>query len=355
MSNGDHPALPRRFVLELTMRCNHLCGHCSAVWGPPLAAAGESLEMTTAEVTDTVARLLDEVPVERIAVSGGEPLLREDLPEILAFLRRRDVAPTIVTNGRLLTPARLETLHEAEAFEITLFSHRRAVHDRMAGCAGSWDAALNAMANLRRANREFAAVFVACSSNWRDLARTVDLVVGLGAGGVIYNRVNFTPRTIVHGAGLLPDPQMIRENLDTLELAGEKYGLPIAVSAVIEPCVVDTRTYRNLHFHWCSRAGENACFTIDPSGNLRVCSHSPVVLGNIRDGGFTRLYYAHPHVTDFRESWPLDCADCESGLKSLCGGGCKAAAQHCYGTLRHVDPFVYWSREQRRLAADLSV
>lgn len=82
-------------------------------------------------------------------------------------------------------------------------------------------------------------------------------------------------------------------------------------------------------------------------GNVRVCNHSPVILGNIKHDRFTDLYYNHPYVHRFRETWPAECANCDSELKELCGGGCKAAAEQCYGTLERVDPFVTLSQQQR--------
>jgi radical SAM protein with 4Fe4S-binding SPASM domain len=138
---------------------------------------------------------------------------------------------------------------------------------------------------------------------------------------------------------------MVEENLDMLEEAATKYGLPIGVSVVIEPCVVDVRKYERVHFGWCPLAGEDSYFTIDPAGNIRICNHSPTVLGNIQRDSFADIYYHHPYVRDFREMWPEECVDCPAELKQLCRGGCKAAAEQCYGTLSRVDPFVTLNRE----------
>lgn len=302
--------------------------------------------MSTRQLMNTVARLQDEAPVENIALSGGEPLLREDLPRILRFLRRRGISPVVITNGRLLTPEKVRETGDAGAFEITLFSYRREVHDNLAGSRGAWAAAVDGMANLRQAGRDFVAVFVATRLNWQDLRKTAELAIALGAYGLMYNRVNFAAHNIGQGEKLLPEPDMIRANLETLDDLAVKYGLPVAVSVVIEPCAIDTRPYSHIHFGWCPLAGENAYFTIDPAGDIRVCNHSPVVLGNVRRGGFAEIYYHHPRVREFRETWPEECKDCDPELRKLCGGGCKAAAEQCYGSLSKVDPFVTWCRSR---------
>ena len=316
------------------------------MWGAPSAPvpAGADGEMSTREIRDLVDALRAEAPVENLALSGGEPLLRDDLPEIVAFLRQRGIAPVIITNGALLTAAKVEALRDAVNFEITLFSYRPAVHDELAGRRGAWSGAIDAMANLRNAGRDFVAVFVATRLNYMDLEKTAELAIAVGAYGLMYNRVNVSAHNLRHAGRLLPAPGMIRENLDALEAIGEKYGLAIAVTVVVEPCVVDVRCYKHIHFGWCPLAGENAYFTIDPSGNVRICNHSPVLLGNIRRGGFGAIYRNHAYVRRFRDTWPAECAGCEPELKAICRGGCKAASEQCYGTLARVDPFVTISR-----------
>jgi radical SAM protein with 4Fe4S-binding SPASM domain len=231
-------------------------------------------------------------------------------------------------------------------YEVTLLSHRREVHDRLAGRRGSWDAVVDGMANVRQAGGNLAAVFVATKLNYMDLFKTAELAIALGAFGLMYNRINLARGNVHLADQLLPTPGMIEENLEMLEDIGGKYGLPVAVSVVIEPCVVDVRHYEHVHFGWCPLAGEDSYFTIDPVGNIRICNHSPVILGNIKRDSFADIYYNHPRVRAFRDTWPEECADCDPELKEMCRGGCKAAAEQCYGTLARVDPFVTLSQQQ---------
>jgi radical SAM protein with 4Fe4S-binding SPASM domain len=111
--------------------------------------------------------------------------------------------------------------------------------------------------------------------------------------------------------------------------------------------VVDCRKYERLQFGFCPLGGEGSYFTIDPQGYVRICNHSPTILGNILTDHFPDIYYHHPYVQEFRETWPEECQNCPPDLKTLCGGGCKAAAEQCRGGLQHVDPFVSLSLGQR--------
>jgi len=344
--------LPKSFVMELTNRCNNRCLYCYLSEGPQAKDydCHRTPEMSTVEVTDTIAKLCDEAPVESLAFSGGEPLLREDLPEILSFVRDKGISPVVITNGTLLTSERVAATAPDVTYEITLLSHRREVHDRLAGRRGAWDAVVEGMANVRQAKTNFVAVFVATKLNYMDVRKTAELAIALGASGLMYNRINLGAHNMRRADRLLPTPDMIRENLDTLEELSASYRLPVAVSVVIEPCIIDVRKYKQIHFGWCPLAGEGSYFTIDPLGNVRICNHSSVILGNLKQDRFTDIYYNHPYVRSFHHTWPAECESCDPELKTMCCGGCKASAEQCYGTVARVDPFVTISQRSRSSA-----
>jgi len=303
--------------------------------------------MQTAEIKNVIAQLQDEVAPKTIGLSGGEPFMREDLPEILSFMLKRGVDPTIITNGTLITKELAAAAAGVGSLcEVSLLSYRREVHDHLAGRGGAWDAAVDGLIHLNQAGGNSIVGFVATQLNYMDLYKTVELAIGLGATGLMYNRMNLGAHNLRHADRLLPTPAMIRENLEMLEALDDKYKLPIVVSVVVEPCVVDVRNYPSLHFGWCPLAGERSYFTIDPVGNVRICNHSPTIVGNIHRDHFPDIYYHHPYVRRFRETWPVECAECAPELKEMCGGGCKAAGEQCFGTLERVDPFVTLHRRQ---------
>jgi radical SAM protein with 4Fe4S-binding SPASM domain len=335
--------LPKTFVLELTRRCNHRCLYCYTVWGDKASGYPESLqaEMTATEIKEMIGKLQDEAPVENIALSGGEPLLREDLPEIVTLIRDKGITPIIITNGALLTRERVAATMGAGSYEVSLHSYRSEVHDRLSGRQGAWDKVIDGMANIRQAGGNLVAAFVATKLNFMDLYKTAELAIAFGAWGMLYNRINLGAHNVRYADELLPTPAMIQENLDMLEELGAKYHpFAISISIVIEPCVVDIRKYKHLHFGFCPKGGENSYFTIDPAGNVRTCNHSPVILGNLKYDSFAELFCHHPYVRSFRKTMPPECASCEPALKDICRGGCIAAAEQCYGTAEKVDPFV---------------
>ena len=90
--------LPRRLSLELTARCNYACPFCYGVWHERPELAGP--ELGTAEWTS----ILDECArrgVEEVQFTGGEPLLREDLDELIDRARAAGLKTAIYTNASL--------------------------------------------------------------------------------------------------------------------------------------------------------------------------------------------------------------------------------------------------------------
>ena len=297
--------LPSTFVLELTRRCNNACGYCYNVWRAPefsydLECHGE---MSTREIKETIVRLQDEVPVAMIALSGGEPTLRPDLPEIISFIRSRGISVLLATNGTLLTEELVEATVKGCSYEVPLLSCQREVHDRMAGRCGAWDAVMEGIMNIHSSGGHLSVVFVATGQNWTDLYSTAMLASMLGVNDLLYKRVNMGAANLRATKDLFLTPDMIQRNLQTLDDLVAKHRFHVSADVVIEPCVVDVRQFSHINFGWCSLAGEHSAFVIDPAGNIRICEHSPVILGNIKRESFRDIFH-HPYVESFRTTWP---------------------------------------------------
>jgi radical SAM protein with 4Fe4S-binding SPASM domain len=300
--------------------------------------------MSTDDIKRIIAGLQTEMSLSTIGLSGGEPMMRHDLPEIIRFIRSRGIQPLLLTNGTLLTEEAVEATMVGGMYEVPLLSWRREVHDGMVGREGAWDAVVNGMMNVHMAGGFMTVVFVATRRNWQDLKATAQMAMMLGANEVMYNRINVGAANMRFADELFPTPEMVAENLNTLERLAAEYSFPISTGVVIEPCIVDLVSFKHISFGWCPLAGEGSAFIIDPIGNFRICKHSPMILGNIRQENFKEIYFHHPYVKAFRTQLPRACANCEPKLLEMCHGGCKAAAAQAYGTFEKVDPFVELNR-----------
>ena len=138
--------------IKLTPRCNLRCTFCQ-FWR---TEHGE--ELTTHELKQVVDDLAS-LDCRKIHFTGGEPTLREDLPEIIAHATRQGIRAALTTNGTLLTRETAYALVEAGARGITvsLDGATPELHDRLRGVKGAFKRTLNGLRLLQRAKSKLKA------------------------------------------------------------------------------------------------------------------------------------------------------------------------------------------------------
>jgi radical SAM protein with 4Fe4S-binding SPASM domain len=348
---GIRPRLST-LIYEVTQRCNHKCQHCYNVWHQNDSDYPRG-ELDTHQTLALLAKVLDETDCPHVTLTGGEPLLRRDLPQIVRYLHGRNVGVTIISNGRLLSEPAVNELLEsgADLFELPLLSYRSDVHDALSGSPGAFNAVLAAMARLRLHGGMFLSAFVLTRVNLPDLNDTIKLAFAFGAGGLMLNRFNPGGRGIDHLDELLPSAGQVRDALCIAEAASQDLGFPISCSIPIQPCLMRVQIqpgqpldiqsqFPHLQFGFCAAGTERAYYTIDPLGNLRPCNHTPTILGNLLEEPFSSLV-APERLKSFTSAFPPYCGKCP--LLQTCQGGCKAAAQVCYGSLFDEEPFLRYN------------
>lgn len=138
--------IPFSGSLALTHRCNLGCVHCYAREGSPGAADGE---------LDTLQwkKIIDEIKAAGclyLLLTGGEPLLRDDFPEIYAYARKNGFLVTVFTNGTLAGERILDLFADMppRLVEISLYGAHAKTHDHVTGVPGSFANAMRAVENL---------------------------------------------------------------------------------------------------------------------------------------------------------------------------------------------------------------
>lgn len=344
--SSDGGRLGLRFlVLELTRACNHRCAHCydrarRALHPPPSTPV-----LSRAAIRELVARVRAETTLEHVALSGGEPFLREDLPGIAGDLADAGLGVVVITNGARLRSARLSRFPRGTVFEVTLFSADAALHDRMAGTP-CFEEVLLGVSRLEKLRHHLAVSIVICRANAHDVGRTMRLALAAGAGTVLLNRVNLSSGSYARASALVPDAAALRLALRQADDVAGRYRTGVAVSVPVPPCLIEPREYPHLQFCWCPRGSDSSYYTVDPWGRLRPCNHSSRVLGDLRTSGFGALVRSC-RASAFWSRSPPACAGCTHPLARQCGGGCRAAADECLGRTDEVDPFVAWCSGRR--------
>lgn len=336
---------PRGFVVELTARCDHACDHCYNAWKNPGQHAPEPLN--TAETTWLLDRLVDEAGCELITLTGGEPLLRPDLPTIVAHLHGRGVKLNLISHGGLIDDAAITRLGTGTitTWELPLLAGGRELHDSLSGRPGAFDRVTAAIAALKDAHQRIVAVFVAMNPNLDQLERVVELCVALGVDGLMINRFNPGGEGGRHIDTLQASPAELTTMLDSAEALGRRWQLPMACSIAMPPCLVPTERYSWLSFGLCALGTERAYYTVDPAGRLRPCNHSPTILGDLRSQDLREILDGAA-LEAYVQARPAACGGCP--LEHTCQGGCKAAAEACSGSPWEPDPFLRTFLAQRR-------
>ncbi len=172
------PSTLRMVAWEVTRSCNLACGHCraSALKGPYPGELG----------TERSLRLLDEIaavakPV--IILTGGEPLMREDIFDLAAYGDAQGLRMVLATNGTLVTEEIARRMKAAgiKRVSISLDGPDAPSHDAFRGVPGAFAGALAGIEALRRADLEFQINTTITQANLAQIARIHDLAHALGA------------------------------------------------------------------------------------------------------------------------------------------------------------------------------
>lgn len=146
--------LLKRFIhcnLQLTYRCNFTCQICD-FWKNEYDKQNE----LTFEDIRLIGKKLSKLGTLIISLAGGEPLMREDLCDIITELRRANHFPILITNGWFVDDAKARDLQRAGLQEISVSVDYASPekHDQQRGKKGAWDRAIHALELLQKHRRD---------------------------------------------------------------------------------------------------------------------------------------------------------------------------------------------------------
>jgi pyrroloquinoline quinone biosynthesis protein E len=193
-----------RLVVEVTQACQHACAHCYNYWRLDRAPVRSATTLTRAEIRDLLHKARVDAPIREVALSGGEPLLRTDLPAIVGDLVDDGFSTVVITNGRLLTDARVARFPRGTVFEVTLFSTDAGLHDRIAGRRGAFARVVAGAASVSKQDCRLAVAVVVTRLNAHEVRRTMELGIALGADAFLFNRVNLGRASLPVADQLVP-------------------------------------------------------------------------------------------------------------------------------------------------------
>jgi radical SAM protein with 4Fe4S-binding SPASM domain len=333
---------PAHPVWEMTAACNLRCIHCHASGGKPARD-----ELTTDEAKNLLSQLAEVKEFRMMAFTGGEPLVRPDLLELLAYSKSLGFANTLATNATLIDKAVAQSLrsHGVVIAAVSLDGFDAATHDMVRGLPGSFEAALEGIRALRKAGILLHINITAMEYNMDEMNRLMTLVDELGAGILLMYQLVPVGRGRRIGKAALG----LNANEKLIRFMAKAQG---ATQAVMEPVAGPQYWPFLLHqagikqgtllrlaetvFHGCS-AGRGFVY-IKPNGEVWPCPFIETSCGNVRDTPFKTIWATSSVLKDLRER--------EERLKGRCGkcqyrrlcGGCRGRAWAATGDYLAEDP-----------------
>lgn len=161
-----HRRIPLIVLFNITNRCNLKCAYCFGQY-----YNRDSEELTTKEICEVVDQLA-ELGTRRIGIGGGEPLLRDDLGDIVGYIKNKNIEVGINTNGILLTQ-KISGIKDADSICISLDGEEE-VHDFYRG-KGSFKKAMEAIDCCRSNSIETHVSSVITKKNFRSIPFLIEL------------------------------------------------------------------------------------------------------------------------------------------------------------------------------------
>jgi hypothetical protein len=157
------PRIPLKAYIDITHRCNNRCRHCW-LWMPD-EPEERAAELTTEEWRAVVdqARALG---TRDWAISGGEPMLREDFTEIFEYVTAKSTRYSLNTNGTLITPKIAQLLQRKGNKMVAVYGATAEVYDHVTRNPGGFEALLQGLAYLKEAGVGFTMQLIPMRDNW---------------------------------------------------------------------------------------------------------------------------------------------------------------------------------------------
>jgi len=335
----------RVLAWEITRRCNLSCVHCRAHSVGSRAAEDDAAnELSLSEIRSALTQVA-EVARPLLIVSGGEPLLREDLLEIIGAARGHEFGVVVATNGTLLTPQLARRLRDAgvRRVSVSLDGATASTHDAFRQSPGAFAGALRGIASARAAHLPFQINMTLTAKTAAELSDMVALCRRLGAAALHLFVLVPTGR-----ARLLPVPALTpteyeallerlcdlvtQDELDIKVTCGPQFA---RVARQRAPNLVHQAKGAGPGVTGCL-AGVNFCF-VGAEGEVQPCGYFQVSCGNVREQPFRDIWQDSPvfQAIRDRQAYKGNCGRCE--YVGVCGG-CRARAYEATGDYLEADP-----------------
>jgi pyrroloquinoline quinone biosynthesis protein E len=335
---------PVGLLAELTHRCPLQCPYCSN----PLELQARGAELST----ETWRRILDEAAalgVLQVHFSGGEPLARDDLAELVGHADRLGLYGNLITSAVMLDEKRLGLLAEQGLghVQISFQDALPAEADRLAGYAGGFEKKVKAAQLVRAAGLSLTLNLVVHRQNLDRLDQMIALGETLGANRIEIAHVQYYAWALANQTALMPSLAQLDAADATVAAAREAYKGRMVIDYV-------TSDYHARFPKACMAGWARRFITVTPAGRVLPCHAAETIPGialpSVTEASLAEIWQSAPLFQAFRgTSWMQEpCRSCER--REIDWGGCRCQALALTGDAAATDPICERSPEHGLVA-----
>ena len=322
---------PLALIAEVTHRCPLHCVYCSN----PMQLAGTQSELSTAEWT-SVLQQAGKLGMLHAHFTGGEPLARNDLTELIAAARTAGLYTNLITSGIGLNEQRLKSLVDAGLDHIQI-----SFQDSREGAA-NWIAGAKAHAHKIELSREirkhkiaFTVNLVVHRQNLDHLEEMIAFIEQLNPERMEIAHTQYYGWALANRAALMPTRAQLEKAVAIITDAEKRLAGRIRIDSVVPD-------YYATYPKACMGGWGRRLMLINPSGKVLPCHAAEVLPGlsfeNVREKTLSWIWQESSSFQRFRgEDWmPEPCRSCDRRTEDF--GGCRCQAFLLTGDAMVTDP-----------------
>ena len=346
----------RLLFWETTIKCNLACAHCRRLESDEAVIT----DMTTSqgkELIEQLAQLGKGQPMMPVLVfSGGEPLCRDDIFELVGYSKSLGITPALATNGTMIDAAITQKIvdNRIARVAVSLDGATPEVHDRLRQLEGSFEQAVAGIKHLREKSIPFQINITLTKHNAGQLEDVYKLAESLGAVAVhIFMLVPVGCGQVLAETDMLSPEEYEQKLIEVCRL--DSLG-QLQIKVTCGPHYERVIREQGLYQGRAKTAGgavpgrgghgkaSKGCLAglgvlfVGHQGDVFPCGYLPVNCGNVTKESLADIWYKNADLARMRDTESLEgkCGVC--GYREICGG-CRGRAYAATGNYMTEEPF----------------
>lgn len=341
-SSKINPTPPRWLLAELTYACPLQCPYCSN----PLDYAKYPSELST-EDWKRVLTQARQMGAVQLGFSGGEPLTRKDLPELVKHARKLGYYSNLITSGYGLDEAKIIELKDAglDHIQVSIQASTQELNDHIAGTR-SFEHKQEVARLVKKHGYPMVLCVVIHRANIHQMPDILNMAEELGADYLELANTQYYGWAHLNREVLLPTRGQFEEAEGIAQAFKEKVADKMKIYYVV-PDFYEDRPKA------CMNGWGTTFLTIAPDGMALPCHEARILPGldcpNVKDYSIQEIWQDSKAFNFFRgDDWMQEpCRSCDEKKKDF--GGCRCQAFMLTGDMHKTDPVCSKSPEHQRI------